>query len=108
MKTLKKVFIGAVAFFVLLCYFGSQSNEDEFEQDVKISVRMDLEDIAKSKLNYRNTFRSSNFFLTNGVAALYFSGSNAFGVKSTFVLYADVKSNIKTKLYTISNIRTIK
>ena len=104
MKTLFKVFIGAVLFFIFLSFTGL-GKADNLEV-IKIAVRMDLEDLAESRLNYKSTFRTKSFFLIGNEATLYYSGKNAFGIESSFALYADVKYNLETTAYSINNIRT--
>ena len=110
MKIIAKVFIGCIAFIMILGQLvelgGSQ--EQKNLETIKLVVRQDMESVAISKLNYRSTFKSSSFFLTGNNASLYYSGANAFGVRSSFSLYADVNYNIDTTEYSITNIRTKK
>jgi len=107
MKTILKVFIGCIAFVVILGQLVDlgQSPEDKNLESIKLAVRMDMEDTAIKTLNNPNTFNSNNFSLINNKAALYYSGQNAFGVASLLALYADVEYDIETTEYKITNIR---
>ena len=110
MKIIAKVFIGCIAFIMILGQLVAlgESPEDKNRENIKISVRMDLEDAAKRTLNYASTYEYSSFFLIKGEATLFYSGKNAFGVKSTFVIYANVTSDIEKGLYKVTNVRTKK
>ena len=108
MKIIAKVFIGCIAFIMILGQLVQlgKTPEQKFNESVKISVRMDMEDAAARTLRNPVTLKSTNFFLIDGKASLYYSGSNAFGVRSSFSLYADVESFIETEQYIITNLRT--
>tara|TARA_R110000796_G_scaffold1093_1_gene4205 strand:- start:771 stop:1103 length:333 start_codon:yes stop_codon:yes gene_type:complete len=110
MKIIAKVFIGCIAFIMILGQLVDlgQSPEDKFNDNVKASVRIDMENAASRSLNYPSTYRSDGFFLINGEASLYYYGANAFGVESYFSLHADVESFIETETYKITNLRSNK
>ena len=120
MKTFFKIVIGFFALLVAMQVLGGFLGDDNDSlRKVKLAVEMDLEDAAKSKLNYSSTYDKRSFTLTDtksytkgdelfteADAKLIYTGENAFGRQSTFVMTAEVQYNLETTGYKVINIKT--
>tara|TARA_R110000796_G_scaffold140922_2_gene257120 strand:- start:171 stop:542 length:372 start_codon:yes stop_codon:yes gene_type:complete len=122
MKTLFKVFIGAILFFIALGVLGNfvgLDSEGGNLSEIKLAVEMDLEAAAKARLNFAKTYDKGVFVmtetesytkgdevLTEADATLSYTGENAFGKTSTFIMTAEVQYNLETTAYKVINIKT--
>ena len=122
MKTLFKIFIGAILFFIALGVLGNFVDlepEGGNLSEIKLAVEMDLEAAAKARLNFVKTYDKGIFLmtetksytkgdevLTEADATLTYTGENAFGKTSTFIMTAEVQYNLETTAYKVINVKT--
>jgi len=114
MKIIAKVFIGCIAFIMILGQLVDlgESKEDKMLKRVESSVQWDLEKIAEKTLNYRSTYKHKMFVMypstevgVKATAYLTYTGANAFGVRTEMTVRCDVWYDLETGMYKIANIK---